>query len=94
MEAPGAADVEGAGLCVVTGFLATGLFFSTNALAAGFRLRTGAGAPAFGVVELGPEGGVGMELLFMARVWTRDQERVLGLLCYTAWTSLRSLYGW
>ena len=65
-EAPGAAVVDCAGLCAATGFLATGLFFSTNALAAGFRLRTGAGPPAFGVVEFGPEGGVGMELLFMA----------------------------
>jgi hypothetical protein len=72
VEAPGAVDVEGPGLCAATGFLATGLFFSTNALAAGFRLRTGAGAPAFGVVELGPEGGVDMELLFMVRICARE----------------------
>jgi hypothetical protein len=74
-EAPGAADVDCAGLCAATGFLATGLFFSTNALAAGFLLRTGAGPPAFGVVELGPEGGVGMELLFMVRIRARVRAR-------------------
>lgn len=74
-EAPGAAVVDCAGLCAGTGFLATGLFFSTNALAAGFRLRTGAGPPAFGVVELGPEGGVGMELLFMVRIRARGRAR-------------------
>jgi hypothetical protein len=74
-EAPGAAAVDCAGLCAATGFLATGLFFSTNALAAGFRLRTGAGPPAFGVVELGPEGGVGMELLFMVRIRARVSAR-------------------
>ena len=73
MEAPGAPDVEGPGLCPATGFLAAGLFFSTNALAAGFLLRTGAGPPAFGVVELGPEGGVCIELLFMVRRKVREQ---------------------
>lgn len=72
MGAPGAAEVEGAGFCAAAGFLATGLFFSTNALAAGFLLRTGAGAPAFGVVEFGPEGGVGTEELFMTAVWARE----------------------
>lgn len=51
----------------VTGFLGAGLFFSTNALATGFLLRIGAGAPALGVVEFGPEGGVGAaELLMLA----------------------------
>lgn len=63
--APGAADVEDAGFCAATGFLATGRFFSTNALAAGLRLRIGADAPALGVVEFGPEGGVGAAELFM-----------------------------
>jgi len=76
VEAPGAPEVEGPGLCAATGFLGAGLFFSTNALAAGLRLRTGA-APAFGVVELGPEGGVDMELLFMVRRQAREQERAL-----------------
>ena len=66
-EAPGAAAVDCAGLCAATGFLATGLFFSTNALAAGFLLRIGAGPPALGVVELGPEGGVGAALLMLAK---------------------------
>jgi hypothetical protein len=74
-EAPGAAGIGCAGLCAATGFLATGLFFSTNALAAGFRLRTGAGPPAFGVVEFGPEGGVDMELLFMLRIRARVRAR-------------------
>lgn len=55
------------GAVAVAGFLAPGLLFSTNALAAGFLLRMGAGAPALGVVELGPEGGVGAELLIVAR---------------------------
>lgn len=49
----------------VAGFLAPGLFFATNALAAGFLLRIGGGAPALGVVELGPDGGVGAELLML-----------------------------
>lgn len=53
-------------LCAVTGLFATGLFFSTNALGAGLLLRTGAGPPVFGVVELGPDGGVGAaELLIV-----------------------------
>ena len=68
-------NVEGAGFCAATGFLGPGLFFSTNALGAGFRRRTGAGPPAFGVVEFGPEGGVGLELLFMVRIWARARAR-------------------
>lgn len=74
MGAPGAADDEAAGCCAVPGFLATGFFFCTNALGAGFRLRIGAGAPALGVVEFGPDGGVGMELLSMV---VRGRARVL-----------------
>jgi hypothetical protein len=50
----------------VTGFL-TGALFFTNALAAGFLLGIGAGPPALGVVELGPDGGVGAALLMLAR---------------------------
>lgn len=57
--------MTGTVLCAVAGFLAAGLFFSTNALATGFLLRIGAGAPALGVVELGPDGGVGAELLIL-----------------------------
>jgi hypothetical protein len=74
--APGVTDVEAAGFCVAAGFLGIGLF-CTNALGAGFRLRIGAGAPAFGVVEFGPEGGVGIELLFMVAGPVRDYQRVL-----------------
>ena len=57
----------GAVAVAVAGFLAPGLFFATNALAVGFLLRIGAGAPALGVVELGPDGGVGAELLMAAK---------------------------
>lgn len=82
VEAPGAADVEGAGFCAATGLLATGLFFSTNALAAGLRLRIGADPPALGVVEFGPEGGVGAaELFMMVVVCGRLQARVRAKCC-------------
>jgi hypothetical protein len=77
--APGVRDVEGAGFCAAAGFLGIGLF-CTNALGAGFRLRIGAGAPAFGVVEFGPEGGVDMELLFIVAVPVREYQRVLRVL--------------
>ena len=76
--AGGAFVVVGAGFWVDgTGFLATGFFFSTKALAAGLLLRTGAGPPAFGVVEFGPDGVVGAaELLMVMAVtgrWPRAQ---------------------
>lgn len=70
------AGAAGAGLCVTPGFLAAGLFFSMNAPAAGLRLRIGAGAPAFGVVEFGPEGGVGAAELFMMVARGRQRRRV------------------
>ena len=62
LGAPGCAFT---GLGAVTGFLGMGLFLSTKALGAGLRLRIVAGPPALGVVELGPEGGVGAAELLM-----------------------------
>lgn len=63
---------DAAGFCEGTGLFATGRFFSTNALGAGLLLRTGAGPPALGVVEFGPEGGVGAAELLIVKTAVVD----------------------
>jgi hypothetical protein len=54
---------------LTAGFLSGG-FFCRNALGAGLFLRMGCALPVFGVVELGPDGGVGAaEALMLSCVY-------------------------